>query len=581
MMNSRKLPHKSSKLESVTNYFIILLFALQFIINLVCAIVLLYWNRDNKGMWYLFRDFYDSESLVFFTGFISYFMLYGQFVPLALYVTLEIVRLLQTRTQLEQDIHMYYEETDDAMIAKSSTLTDDLGQVEHLFADKTGTLTCNKMTLLCVSLPEGHVFDNLSDCDSTCDNLFHALSLCHTATVERRGDFMEFQASSPDELALVKGASDRGFKLIDRDMNMIKIEYCNHVQEFQILCVLEFSFERRRMGIIVRDCIGHIHLYCKGADSALEKRLNDDDYFDLGPLQTFSNRGLRTLVVAHKLLSEQQFQDWYHQHYQPAATSIGSNRSSLLHQAMELIENDLTLIGVTAIEDRLQDMVPETIQTLSKAGIKVWMLTGDKQETALVIGRACKILNKRSNICNFSSCKSKMELVEFVNFHNQQTKSSNNSNNAVVIDGDALQIIMDSNDKFIVASFLQICMNSKCVICCRVSPDQKAFIVGVVRKHLPKCITLAIGDGANDVSMIRTAHVGVGIMGQEGRQASNASDYSFAQFQFLSRLLLVHGRWNYRRVSKLILFSIYKSISLNVVQMWFFIYNGASGHYFV
>ncbi|KAL0488141.1 phospholipid-transporting ATPase [Acrasis kona] len=581
MMNSRKLPHKSSKLESITNRFIVLLFIIQTTINTVCAISLLIWNRSHRSSWYLMRGYDDSEIIVFLQGFISYFMLYGQFVPLALYVTLEIARLLQTRLHLEQDIGMYHDLTDHPMSAKSTSLTDDLGQVEHIFADKTGTLTQNQMNLISIALSNGNTYDDLSKCDQQCDQLFEALSLCHTVVPELRNEQVEYQASSPDELALVVGASRRGFRLLERESNIIRTDnHSDQIRTYEILALLEFSYERKRMSVIVKDQNGQIHLFCKGADSVLEKRIRTRKYDQntLSQLKSFSGQGLRTLVICHKTISEHQYQVWYDDWYHPATTSLCSNRKELLQDAMDRIEQDLLLLGVTAIQDLLQDQVPETIKILNCAGVKMWVLTGDKQETAVVIGYACNILDHETMICDLSNCKNKNELMSEIQNHSGQQQPDGKSK-AVVIDGDALDMLFGDycNDVESIMNFLKFCLCCKSVICCRVSPDQKANIVNMVRDHLPQCITLAIGDGANDVSMIRTAHVGVGIVGQEGRQASNASDYAFAQFKFLQKLLLVHGRWNYRRVSKLILFSIYKSIALNVVQMWFFIFNGASG----
>ncbi|KAL0489753.1 phospholipid-transporting ATPase [Acrasis kona] len=574
MMNSRQLPHKSSKLESLTNHFVIWLFIVQVAINLIGAAFSVRWVADNRTTWYVMRDFYESNELVYVKSFINSFMLYGQFVPLALYATLEIVRLFQTRFQIEQDVQMYHDNSGVGLIAKSSSLTDDLGQVEFLFADKTGTLTCNKMKLVGVALPNGKIYDDLFDCDDKCNDLFRALSICHSATADNRSATISYQCPSPDEFALVTAAAQHGFRLLSGSDNIMTIQCAHNGKNlvFDVMCVLEFSFERKCMSIIVKDReTDLIHLFCKGADSVLLPKLIQKG--NTNALDFFSNQGLRTLVVAHRQISPQEYDEWYVNHYVPASTHIGVERALLMQESMQLIEINLNLLGVTAIEDKLQEQVPETIEKLCKAGVKVWMLTGDKQETAVVIGRSCRILQQDYKICILSDCKNITDLLTLI-IEEKKTKPD-----AVVIDGSAFQLLIDNykNNKGPMVCFLQLCISSKRVICCRVSPDQKAFIVSMVRKYIPSCITLAIGDGANDVGMIRTAHLGVGIIGQEGRQASNASDYSFAQFKYLSRLLLVHGRWNYRRISKVILFSIYKSIAVNFMQVWFFLFNGASG----
>jgi len=127
-----------------------------------------------------------------------------------------------------------------------------------------------------------------------------------------------------------------------------------------------------------------------------------------------------------------------------------------------------------------------------------------------------------------------------------------------------------------VTKFLDVALSCKAVLCCRVSPIQKADIVDLVKGHVHK-VTLAIGDGGNDVPMIQSAHVGVGISGQEGLQAANASDYSVAQFKYLKPLLLVHGSWNYTRLAKCVLYSFYKNICLYMIQFWYAFYNGFTG----
>ncbi|KAM6391649.1 putative phospholipid-transporting ATPase IM [Rhynochetos jubatus] len=115
----------------------------------------------------------------------------------------------------------------------------------------------------------------------------------------------------------------------------------------------------------------------------------------------------------------------------------------------------------------------------------------------------------------------------------------------------------------------------KVVICCRVTPLQKAQVVELVKKY-KKAVTLAIGDGANDVSMIKTAHIGVGISGQEGMQAVLSSDFSFAQFRYLQRLLLVHGRWSYIRMCKFLKYFFYKNFAFTLVHFWYGFFSGFS-----
>ncbi|EPY75657.1 hypothetical protein CB1_001596013 [Camelus ferus] len=294
------------------------------------------------------------------------------------------------------------------------------------------------------------------------------------------------------------------------------------------------------MSVIVRTPSGKLRLYCKGADTVIYDRLAETSKYKeitLKHLEQFATEGLRTLCFAVAEISESDFQEW-RAVYQRASTSV-QNRLLKLEESYELIEKNLQLLGATAIEDKLQDQVPETIETLMKADIKIWILTGDKQETAINIGDA---LLKENDF-------------------------------ALIIDGKTLKYALTFGVR---QYFLDLALSCKAVICCRVSPLQKSEVVEMVKKQV-KVITLAIGDGANDVSMIQTAHVGVGISGNEGLQAANSSDYSIAQFKYLKNLLMVHGAWNYNRVSKCILYCFYKNIVLYIIEIWFAFVNGFSG----
>lgn len=115
------------------------------------------------------------------------------------------------------------------------------------------------------------------------------------------------------------------------------------------------------------------------------------------------------------------------------------------------------------------------------------------------------------------------------------------------------------------------------VICCRVSPKEKADVVRLVKDNLGK-ITLGIGDGANDVNMIQEAHIGIGLYGKEGMRAVQASDYALPEFKALWKLLMVHGRWSYIRISEMILYFFYKNMIFTLPQVAFTTYNAFSGN---
>jgi phospholipid-translocating ATPase len=280
--------------------------------------------------------------------------------------------------------------------------------------------------------------------------------------------------------------------------------------------------------------------------------------------------GLRTLCIAKRDVSEDYYKEWNRRH-EIAAAAI-DERETKLEEVSDEIERELQLLGGTAIEDRLQDGVPDAIQHLGDAGIKLWVLTGDRVETAINIGFSCNLLSNSMELIIFkvqsdtTSDQAEAQLHEALDkyFHLQGSEEELDAamhdhnppppTHGLIIDGDALKFVLEEPLK---SKFLLLCKQCKSVICCRVSPSQKALVVRMVKIGLD-VMTLSIGDGANDVAMIQEAHVGVGIAGEEGRQAVMSSDYAIGQFRFLSRLVLVHGRWSYRRIAEMIANFFYK-----------------------
>ena len=226
------------------------------------------------------------------------------------------------------------------------------------------------------------------------------------------------------------------------------------------------------------------------------------------------------------------------------------------------------LLGATAIEDKLQDGVPDTIHTLQTAGIKIWVLTGDRQETAINIGMSCKLISEDMTLLivnQDNSTATRDNLAKKLNaVRNQNATGTELESLVLIIDGKSLTFALEKEMEKL---FLDLAVSCKAVICCRVSPLQKALVVKLVKRHL-KALLLAIGDGANDVSMIQAAHVGVGISGVEGLQAARSADVAIGQFRYLRKLLLVHGAWSYQRISRVILYSFYKNIAMFMTQFW-------------
>lgn len=324
------------------------------------------------------------------------------------------------------------------------------------------------------------------------------------------------------------------------------------------------------MSAIYRCPDGKIRLYCKGADTVIMERLhNDNPHVEqtLLHLEEYAVEGLRTLCLAMREIPEHEFQEWQ-AIFEKAQTTVGGNRADELDKAAEIIEHDLYLLGATAIEDKLQDGVPETIHTLQEANIKVWVLTGDRQETAINIGMSSKLLsedmmllivNEEDAAATRQNIQKKLDAINS-NAHGSVEMDTL----ALVIDGKSLTYALEPD---LEKMFFDLAVMCKAVVCCRVSPLQKALVVKLVKKFSDE-ILLAIGDGANDVSMIQAAHIGVGISGMEGLQAARSADFSIAQFRFIRKLTLVHGAWSYHRISKTILFSFYKNITLYQTQFW-------------
>uniref|UniRef100_A0A8C2KEB9 Phospholipid-transporting ATPase n=1 Tax=Cyprinus carpio TaxID=7962 RepID=A0A8C2KEB9_CYPCA len=591
--NSTKAPLKRSNVERVTNMQILVLFGILLVMALVSSIGAAIWNKQHtdEACWYLSRDI----SLNFWYNLLTFIILYNNLIPISLLVTLEVVKFTQALF-INWDVEMYYAETDTPAMARTSNLNEELGQVKYLFSDKTGTLTCNIMHFkkcTIAGITYGHLpstshnsteFDdpaliqNIEKNHPTSPQICEFLTMmavCHTVVPEREGNQIIFQASSPDEGALVKGAKSLGFVFTARTPHSVIIEARGKEQTYELLNVLEFSSNRKRMSVIVRTPTGKLRLYCKGADNVIFERLNEASQYKnltVAHLEQFATEGLRTLCFAYVDLEEGAYQEWLKEYNR--VSTVLKDRAQKLEECYELIEKNLLLLGATAIEDRLQAGVPETIATLMRADIKIWVLTGDKQETAINIGYSCRLVSHGMSliIVNEDSLDAtRATLTAHCSSLGDNLRKENEL--ALIIDGQTLKYALSFEVR---QAFLDLALSCKAVICCRVSPLQKSEIVDMVKKHV-KAITLAIGDGANDVGMIQTAHVGVGISGNEGMQATNSSDYSIAQFSYLEKLLLVHGAWSYNRVTKCILYCFYKNVVLYIIELWFAFVNGFSG----
>lgn len=603
MRNATAAPIKRTKVEKQMNLLVLMLVGTLLILSVVCTVGdLVMRSVQGSAFPYLQLTTLNSVGLVakqFASDMVTYWVLFSALVPISLFVTVELVKYWHG-ILINDDLDIYYDKTDTPANCRTSSLVEELGMVEYVFSDKTGTLTCNMMEfkqctiagiMYADDIPEDrratvedgvevgiHDFKRLREnttSHETAPVIEHFLGLlatCHTVIPERDSSGkIKYQAASPDEGALVEGAAMLGYSFAARKPHAVIIEVGGKEFEYQLLAVCEFNSTRKRMSTIYRCPDGKVRCYCKGADTVILERLNDQNPHveaTLRHLEEYASEGLRTLCLAMREIPEQEFQEWY-AIFDKASTTVGGNRADELDKAAELIEKDFYLLGATAIEDKLQDGVPETIHTLQQAGIKVWVLTGDRQETAINIGMSCKLLsedmmllivNEETAAATRDNLQKKLDAIR-----TQGDGTIEMETLALIIDGKSLTYALEKDMEKL---FLELAVMCKAVVCCRVSPLQKALVVKLVKKHKKESILLAIGDGANDVSMIQAAHIGVGISGLEGLQAARSADVSIGQFRYLRKLLLVHGAWSYHRVSKTILFSFYKNITLYLTQFW-------------
>lgn len=302
---------------------------------------------------------------------------------------------------------------------------------------------------------------------------------------------------------------------------------------YNVLGMHEFDSDRKRMSVILGCPDMTFKVFVKGADNSMLKVMGENLNMDIiqstkAHLYSYSSKGLRTLVIGMKELSSSDFDKW-HMMFEEASTAL-IGRAAKLRKVASCIENNLFILGASGIEDKLQKGVPEAIEALRTAGMKVWVLTGDKQETAISIGYSSKLLtNKMTQIIinsnSAESCKRKLEdaiimtkklaTASGVALDNERSTEVVTTSVALIIDGSSLVHILDSeleeqvnaykpaNSMYygmsnaylaLVFQLFQLSCNCSVVLCCRVAPLQKAGIVALVKRRTSD-MTLAIGDG--------------------------------------------------------------------------------------
>lgn len=563
----------------------------------------------------------EVVSGAWYVRIMRFLILFSTIIPISLRVNLD----------MGKSAYAWFIENDKDIagtVVRTSTIPEELGRVEYLLSDKTGTLTQNDMELKKVHvgtvsyggeamdevadlIKQGFAVEGSSDAPlitpSTTKQPSHAagtrarreigsrvrdvvlaLALCHNVTPTSANDEdsadpggTSYQASSPDEIAIVRWTESVGLRLVHRDRKGMKLQSVatgETAVRVKILEVFPFTSEGKRMGIVVQflsgegpqetpdllsdsdssdnNASGDIWFYQKGADTVMSSIVASNDWLD-EECGNMAREGLRTLVIGRKKLSPARYAEFSAQH--SSASQLLSGRDAAVEKVItDYLEQDLELLGVTGVEDKLQKDVKPSLELLRNAGIKIWMLTGDKVETARCVAVSAKLVARGQYIHTIAKLKRKDLAYDSLEFLRNKTDC------CLLIDGESLALFLDHYRE----DFISLAVKLPAVVACRCTPTQKADIARLIREHTKKRIC-CIGDGGNDVSMIQAADVGVGIVGKEGRQASLAADFSIEQFCHLTKLLVWHGRNSYKRSAKLAQFVMHRGLVISVCQTMF------------
>ena len=763
ILNSKMPRTKMSIIEKKMNKYLIGIFMILMILCAICSFLHHEKYNEHKGYYINFILLERSSNLESFITFFTYFLLLNTLIPISLIITMEIVKIAQG-IFISWDVEMYSKIRLKFAKAKTVSINEELGNVNYIFSDKTGTLTSNKMEFkYCVIYGKCYEYDRTlkekssivkennyikdDNCSKKKNNqkkksfpiikiprnyfgnlvqknlnispnismetfnlnnssfvdkeiliineFWTAIAIAHECVCTK---ISEYSGVSPDDVELVKTSYEQGFAFLQSSNDLREIRIGDVIQSFKVLNVLNFSSDRKRMSIIIRDKNNVIKLFSKGADCEISKRMSKNSKespissFTLKCVDKLSCKGYRSLMIAYKIIKEDEYIKW-NDKLKNGEMDL-TKKAKIVDECYDEIEQNLELIGATMVEDKLQDDVPETIKDLRMAGIKIWVLTGDKVDTAENIALSCNLISRHQKIFriffhNDTKKEKKNDFSEISNFfqeysvfeneikynknilnnknnnnisnnnnsnsnninisqnnlsipqknlnnsnnNHQNVLHNNNNNNNNINDGSAINILSQNTSNILsnnlgcncgflqlspyinkkkssstkvnyyesfkqspfsiiieaplltgifkdeeqTKKFLNIAIKASTVICCRVSPLQKSIVVKKLKKHDKNAITLAIGDGGNDVSMIMEAHLGIGIYGEEGMRAVQASDFAIGEFKFLRRLLFFHGRTNNNRISKMIIYFFYKNFVFTIIQFIYAFFCMGSG----
>ncbi|KAF5403642.1 Phospholipid-transporting ATPase [Paragonimus heterotremus] len=750
-LNGKQSKRKYSSREARSNIILLTFIVSMFVLAIIFASVFTFWTSLNqRNTWYIPTSKQTPWSFV--QDVFRFIFILNYLIPISIIITLEFQQLLVAYL-ISSDLRMYSASEDLCAKANSAQLADELGQVEFLFSDKTGTLTQNVMRLcLCAIVNSNKVYafhpslvrplsqnleamsavssseglqigenntfpmvfstsESESESESGCyravvdkrtrktclnpdgDPEFQKFlimaGLCHTVDVSKQTGSLAatmqnivYEASSPDEKALVEGAANQGVAFIGKrpvegeiscscytleSYNTCETAQGKEHEDYFVDAVLEFTSERKRMSVMVRHPDGTYHIHSKGAESAMlspeicTSTAGEVRSQVIKHVTDFAVEGYRTLVFSSRQVNQTEYSTLLADLHK-ATGLVGQSREQAVKLAYAAIESQLQPMFVTAVEDQLQPGVKQCMCNLREAGIQIWILTGDKEETAITVSQAAGHFTQQMSLIRMTNCpdfqtaacwlfeqleglqsrtnqkyrnhqgtrttrtsimasaeeideafltaleqaqetkggsielssglkRLQQRMTTFIERHGDAESRVHRRRQrhrpgmggemvGLVIDGKTLVYLLDPTLR---EAFLDLCMNVTTVLCCRMTPLQKAGVVQLVQVGLSPSngcqggpVTAAVGDGGNDVAMLLQASVGIGIYGKEGLDAARAGDYSIPEFRHLTELFILHGHWAYHRLSFTMNLFYYKCTALVTTQILLAFYSGFS-----